>query len=177
MDDIYIEFVPFNSALIPIKTPWYLSRDTEFQHDNILLDCEGSTKYDIPKKLMASWALARFYFLFGDNLWQALNIGYQGFESHVGLQDGGTFYAEGQVKSGTHEVIGHIHFQGFGDINYADLSLLECSDQYFPDEIMQQLCNLIWEAPFDLKPCHIIIQDPEQNCKEFHYGWDGKEYF
>lgn len=173
--DFQVEFAPFNSTLAPIMTPWYLERDTDFKYENIFWMAELMEKHMIPSKFSASWALARLYYLFDSNLLQALNIDLDKENQQVGLQDGGYFYADGYVKSANNEIVGHIYLEGKS--GYVNLNLVACSDQYFPSEILDKLCHLIWDLPLTIKPCHIIIKDPEQNAKEFHYGWNGSTYF
>jgi hypothetical protein len=177
------DFVPFNKALPPVLTYWYLDKDTEFVYEDILWTPAALEKsmedYLKDRKYLSSWSLARMYRLFGDHLIRGLNVALDKQGNLVGCQDGGVFYAEGYILStlddNTEEVVGHFYFEGWH--TYLSLNLIKCSDNVFPADVINAFTDLIWQAPFDISPCQIIIQDPEQHSKGFHYGWDGSNFF
>ena len=167
-------FYPFLTKLPPVMDPWYLDRDTAFKEDNIFYLSDLRDETLLRSLHRGSWALARLNFLFETELLSALNTGFEGLEPHVGVQDGGNFIAEGVVYSDQQEIIGHLYLEGWN--GYVELNLTECSERFFPDEIINCFSELIWREPHNLKPIHIIIKDPERRGIAFHYGWDGNHF-
>lgn len=164
------EFVSYNSKLEEIEFPTDFYEDTQMMLEDVLW---MSDKVDVNianSDDFSSWVLARLWYLFTPNFEKSLNVSLTENNQYVGTQDSGSYMADGIIMNLDKKLIGN--FYVCGSSGYPNITITDFALGFSVKEALKQLSDLIWSEPNKISKCHIIIKDPEQNNKKFHYGWN-----
>ncbi|AFM05182.1 hypothetical protein Fleli_2829 [Bernardetia litoralis DSM 6794] len=173
--DFIFEFLPHNSECKEVEIPTDLYEDTQMMLENVLWMSDKVDTHITDSDDFSSWVLARLWYLFKPNFDKSLNVFPTENNQYVGGQDSGSYIADGIIMNLDKNLIGNFYVCASSD--YPDIRITDFAFGFSVKEALKQLSDLIWSEPNKISKCHIIIKDPEQNSKKFHYGWDGEKFF
>ena len=152
-----------------IEDPFYEEQDTLFRDENIisLIRDEIKQVIELQEAPFASWLLARLWFLTNGEIKEGLNI----YEENRGGQDGGWYYCQFSIEDFNGKTVTIIYVEACSW--YENVFIKECSESVDPLEAIELIKNILIKEPTSLAVCSIGIEDPEENCKLYTYGWDG----
>ncbi|WP_152976578.1 hypothetical protein [Herpetosiphon geysericola] len=122
---------------------------------------------DIHHVHLASWFLARLWYLSAGTIEPALNV-----QAGHGVADGGHYLAYAVVENAQQQGIAELLIEGMP--NYLRVVIDYRSQQLDPEALLDCLSQHLLAEPWQLAVCRIHIHDPEQPHNPKLYGWDGK---
>lgn len=118
---------------------------------------------------LASWLLARLWYLSAGGIQQALNI-----DNGFGSADGGCYIAFAVVENAEQQGMAELAIEA--SPNYVKIIIEYRSLLIEPEEIVQTLAQTLLSQPSKLSICRIQIHDFEQPRRPNIYGWDGRQF-
>ncbi len=173
--DFIFEFIPSNSNCGEIEIPTDLYEDTQMMLENVLWMSDKVDADIADSNDFSSWVLARLWYLFAPNFDKSLNVFLTENNQYTGGQDSGSYIADGIIMNLDKKLIGKFFVCASSD--YPNITITDFALGFSVKEALRQLSDLIWAEPNKISKCHIIIKDPEQDGKKFHYGWDRNIFF